>query len=187
MDDGNDIYIPNAYFAFKSKMHKHELVESIDSIVMRILHIPDRGAITPWKINIYHINEFAPYSKQEEIGVIEMLKDNYGRDTTKPKETTCLSTNDVTINRNYALKLLNNPNVRAVVEKAREKKLNYIFHGVYNDDSLLRVNRTDDSKVLNALQKIVSEIVNIKNRDEIINLKDFFYAYTDKGEIKFFS
>jgi hypothetical protein len=180
-----EYYIPTAFFACRSDLDKSELRDNLAQIVINSLGIKDKTATTPWKISLYHIEEFEIHFGEDKHKHLQRLKEIYNKDG-KSIEMPCLSSDDMGTSRFNAQLLLEKPNTTKVIEKVGERKLNYIIHGKYdNSYSLTRINFTDDSEVHMALQNIVSGLVNIRSKYRIIELNNCFYAYNHKGEFEF--
>jgi hypothetical protein len=181
----NDYYVPSAFFVFESDLLKYQVRNSMAPVVKDCLKL-NNGVSTPWKINIFRIEEFEIVPRADIPAHIEKLVELNGRDIVKSKEIPYISPNDVRLTRHNAQMLLDNPNTRLILDRAKEMNLNYIIQGVYDDaTSLLRVKHTNDLKVFNALTEIVAKLYNTKIAWENKNFKNSFYAYTEDDTLKF--
>jgi hypothetical protein len=184
MDD--EYYIPNAFFAFQSNILKCDARQIIAPIVMKSLGLYDKKASTPWKFNLFHIDEFEVYSIKDLPEAIRKLKDINGRLMIKPIEITCMSSHDITLTRYNAQMLLNdNPTTQKVVDIAKDMNLNYIIHGVYEDKLSTRFNYKDDTKVYEALTGIVTKLADTKIALHSKDFKKQFYVYKKNDEFEF--
>ena len=181
----NELYFPNAFFAFQSNILKCDARQIMAPIVMKSLGLYDKKASTPWKISLYHIDEFETNTIREMPEVIRKLKLINGRIMSKPLEVTCMSSYDITLTQRDAKTLLeNNPNTQKVVNTAKDMQLNYIIHGAYIDSSSMRFNYNDDDKAYQKLKIIAAQLENTKISMISNNFKKQFYAYKDIDEFK---
>jgi hypothetical protein len=183
--DNND-YVPNAFFVFESDLLKYQIRNSMTPMVKDCLKL-NKDSSTPWKINIFRIEEFEIVPRIEIPAHIGKLLELNGRDIIKSKEISYMSPNDVRLTRHKAQILLNNPNTNLILDKAKDMGLNYIIQGIYDDTSFLRVKHTDDIKVYNALTSIVANLYNTKIAWENNKFENSFYAYTENNMLKFVS
>jgi hypothetical protein len=186
-------HIPNAFFAFglnvditKHKdIPKYQLRKILADEIKNYLPRHSTLVITPWKFNLFHIKEFEVVHTKNLPEAIEELKKINGKDPFKSYEISYMSSNDITITRSNAVKLLeDHPHAKAVVEKARDMKLDYIIQGIFEDRSLIRVNYRNDTKVYEALRGIVARLSYTEIALHNTQFKKQFYAYTKDNELQ---
>jgi hypothetical protein len=123
--------IQKAYLAFQTDALKDEVRDLLISNTIKILGIKDPNANTPWKMNLFRIEEFEKYSTPHEA--YEKLKFLNGGEQFKQIDLPFISTPKILFSHIEAQTILGrDKNLEEVVKRAKEESLNYIIKGVYN-------------------------------------------------------
>jgi len=170
--------MPSAFFAFYLDAPKYEIRDRILRVVKSRINIYD--ANSPWKINIFHMAEFKKYTDTAEA--FAELQKIYGEDTIQNLEVPFISTADVILSHYQAKGLYReDKDAKRIIDRAKDKGLNYILYGVYND----RSNDNTAVKSKDVMQKLVDIVLGLSMKvpDDFRERQIYAYAVDDTLKI----
>jgi hypothetical protein len=170
---------PKAYWAFETSLLKEDVRDIISSVSCKNLRIQSPFEYTPWRINLFRIEEFEKYfGLSEQYAKLNPLRGWEG----PSEESPLLSSSDMLKSYFDAQNLLkNDSNLEKFVKISKDNKLNYIIQSNLNG-AIPSAAYNGSIAVLGFLTDISLELFTTQIKQESIDFRNQLYGYFENSE-----
>lgn len=176
--------IPSAYFAFQTNCVKGEVRENLLSASLETLSIKDPYQNTPWRFNLFNIEELFKYDSV--ITALWKLDSRNGAAGFQQPDLPIISSLDDLYSYLSAQSLLEyDSNMEKILEESNKKNLNYIVNATYSGVFKNAAQSNQDLPVMRTLKNIALKMYDTDTAKKSNDFSNQLFAWTQNSKLKF--